>query len=209
MFIELIDLFRCPVDHEDSWLVAAFSRMDGRFVVEGKLGCPVCSGSYPIVGGVAEFAPGESEPGARHFTADDTIRFAALLGLTRPSMTIVIEGPEAACAFSLAEMSDCRVIVLNPPPDLGESERVGAVRAGERIPLAAASVDGFIATSHQGARLQEAARVLRPGGRIVAASGAAITPIFRELARDDRNVVGEAAGPLIGLSRGLPVKTAN
>ena len=202
MFIELIDLLRCPVDHEDSWLVAAFTKMDGRFVIEGKLGCPVCSASYAIARGVAEFVSRDVDGDTPHITADDTLRFGALLGLTRPGKTIVIEGPEAASAFALAEMSQCRVIVLNAPEDFGESESVGTVTASERIPLAAASADGIIATSTRGARLQEAARILKPGGRIVAGADAAVTPVFRELARDDRNVVGEAVGPIINLSRG-------
>ena len=32
----MIDLLRCPREHEETWLVAAFNRMEGRFIVEGK-----------------------------------------------------------------------------------------------------------------------------------------------------------------------------
>ena len=34
MFIELVDSLRCVASHEETWLVASVSRMDGRHVVE-------------------------------------------------------------------------------------------------------------------------------------------------------------------------------
>ena len=43
MFIELVDALRCPVAHAESWLVAAAIRMEARHIVDGTLGCPVCS----------------------------------------------------------------------------------------------------------------------------------------------------------------------
>ena len=42
MFVEIIDLLRCPNAHAESWLVAAAARTVGRHIVEGTLGCPVC-----------------------------------------------------------------------------------------------------------------------------------------------------------------------
>ncbi len=203
MFIELIDLLRCPVDHEESWLVAAFTKMDRRFVLEGKLGCPVCSRTYPIAGGAALFG---GEPlvvagGEGDISSDETIRTAALLGLTRPGSTIVMEGPEAATAVRLSEMTEARVIVVNAIVGSGESERVGLVSAKERLPFATSSADGVLFTSQRGARLEEALRILKPGGRLVVRAGVTVIPHFRELARDDRNVVGESVGPLIALSR--------
>ena len=206
MFIELIDLLRCPVDHEDSQLVAAFTKTEGRFVLEGRLGCPMCHAGYAIVNGVAEFSPRAAAPGMPPADTDDPIRFAALLGLTRPGATIVIEGPEADCAPTIAAMTECRVIVVNTPSSLRESERVGVITAGERMPVAPASVDGFLASSGDAARFQEAARILRPGGRIVAPADSAVAPPFRELARDERHVVAEAVGPLIGLARSLATR---
>ena len=40
MFVELVDLLRCPHAHEDSWLVAAADETADRHIVHGSLGCP-------------------------------------------------------------------------------------------------------------------------------------------------------------------------
>lgn len=203
MFIELIDLLRCPVPHEDSWLVAAFTRMDGRFVRTGKLGCPVCSSTYPIIDGTAHFEPamtGDADlpaPAAE----EDVVRDAALLGLTRPGALVVIVGSSAAGAAQLAEMTESRVIVVNPVARIDEIERVGIVTAGDRIPLADGSADGLITDDSSSTLATEAARLLKPGGRIVAVAGADLGARFHELARDERNVVAESRGPLVGLTR--------
>ena len=203
MFIELIELLRCPALHEESWLVAAFTRMEGRFVRQGKLGCPVCSRTYPIVDGTAHFVPGVSTDAPLPEAAPDeeVVRAAALLGLTRPGSLVIVFGSSAAAAAQLAEMTESRVIVVNPAVRIDETERVGIVHAGERIPLADASADGIICDDASIALIAEAARLLRPGGRIVAAAGADLGPRFNELARDERNVVAESRGQLFSLKR--------
>jgi uncharacterized protein YbaR (Trm112 family) len=203
MFIELIDLLRCPVPHEDSWLVAAFTKMDGRFVRQGKLGCPVCSNTYPIVDGTAHFELAVSADPALAAPAsdDEVVRAAALLGLTRPGALVLIMGSSGAGAAQLAEMTDSRVIIVNPPMRIAETEKVGIVTAGARLPLADASADGMIIDDSSSALVSEAARLLKPGGRIVAGPDADLGPRFTELARDERNVVAESRGPLVGLTR--------
>ena len=55
MFIELVDSLRCIVPHDDTWLVASVGRMDGRHVIDGTLGCPVCHRQFPIRDGAAWF----------------------------------------------------------------------------------------------------------------------------------------------------------
>ena len=206
MFIELIDLLRCPVEHEESWLVAAFTKMDRRFVIEGKLGCPVCFASYPIVDGVAEFAPPESlrSSDSAEVSEEGVMRIAALLGLTRPGMTIVIEGPDVMLSPSLVELTHARVITLNAASKLRETEFVAGVTAATRLPFAGRSIDGLVLgtmpVSHT--MVLEAARVLNHGGRLVApASMDAELGAFRELARDERHVVLESVCELVRLSR--------
>ena len=55
MFIELVDSLRCPRVHEDTWLVASVTCFDGRFIVEGSLGCPICRQQYPVQRGIVDF----------------------------------------------------------------------------------------------------------------------------------------------------------
>ena len=67
MFIELTEILRCPADHEESYVVCVPTLMEGRRVVRGGIGCPVCHAEYPIVDGVAHFeAPMEGEGRARN-----------------------------------------------------------------------------------------------------------------------------------------------
>ncbi|HLA13696.1 MAG TPA: hypothetical protein VJZ25_01610, partial [Gemmatimonadaceae bacterium] len=175
----------------------------------GRLGCPVCASSYPIHGGVADFRDasdlsrvdsGNSRPQSIP-DPDDAFRFGAMLGLTRPGSLVVVEGAAATAASALSELTESRVIVLNPGAPIAETERVATVLAGERIPLAEASAGGIVTSKQDEARLRDAARILRPGGRIVAPAGTELGNQFIELARDERHVVAESIGQLVPLGR--------
>ena len=203
MYIELIDLLRCPRDHEETWMVAAFTRMDGRFVIEGKLGCPVCSASYRISSGIADLRVDSSIPAHQENPAtanpDRAMRLAALLNLTRPGALAILEGDNAGSAPEVSGIGQCRVIALNPALRVEDSERVATVLADARIPFASSSVYG-IAMSDE--RLSDdTARVLQAGGRAVLPAGANLPGGLNELARDDRNVVAEFVGPMVSLRR--------
>jgi len=209
MYIELIDLLRCPREHDDTWLVAAFTKMDGRFIVTGKLGCPVCNSTFAIEKGRADLrlpdARDQGEHAAKSLTGhdpDSAVRLAAMLGLTRPGSLAVLSGAESSLARAVSELTDCRVIVLDPSDAIPDSERIAGIFAGRRIPLAAASVDGIV-TTDSGAGLSDAVRVLKPGGRLVTSIQFALPPNCRELARDESYIVAELVGPLLKLSRQL------
>lgn len=64
MHIELVDLLRCPSPHEETWLVAAVTRFDGRDIVEGALGCPTCHRQFPVRLGEVDFAGAGGAGGA-------------------------------------------------------------------------------------------------------------------------------------------------
>jgi uncharacterized protein YbaR (Trm112 family) len=202
VFIEMIDLLRCPREHEETWLVAAFSEMDGRFVVEGKLGCPICKASYDIVDGVACFGGEISEAFAPNVSAESVMRTAALLNLMRPGLLVVLCGSEASAAEDLSQLAQCRVIAMNPAANIEDTDHVGTIVTTDRIPLATASVDA-IAIGDCHSLLTDASRVLRPSGRLTISAETELPPGFRELARDDQQIVAEAMGPLLAIQRGI------
>jgi len=213
MHIEFIDLLRCPRPHEETWLVAALHRMDGRHVVEAKLGCPVCGAEFFIREGVAIFPGKESGDAAIHYRVGElsplqdavAMRIAAFLDLTRPGKLVLLAGGLATESELVSELADARVISLNPRSDVQvpPSDRVAELRVSTRLPLAARSLDGIaLDESHSTLEmLAEAARLLRPRGRLLAVTRSELSPEFRELARDPDHVVAEYVGELVTLTR--------
>jgi uncharacterized protein YbaR (Trm112 family) len=210
VYIELIDLLRCPNDHDESWLVAAFNKMEGRFVIEGKLGCPVCNASYPITTGIADMRgdalpdPETSDAGRSSVEDEATaLRIAAMLGLTRAGSIAVLVGVSPDIPGIVAEMTSTRVIGVNPTSAVhDEKENVALVYSGARLPFASASVDGIMLSSNASTGdVQEAVRVLATGGRLVAPATVELAGNLRELARDEHHIVAEFTGPLLSLSR--------
>ncbi|MFL5501385.1 MAG: hypothetical protein ACJ79Q_09145 [Gemmatimonadaceae bacterium] len=209
MFIELIDLLRCVNEHEDTWLVASFSEITNRFVMEGTLGCPICHAEYPIRNGVADFTAGEpirecdDERGAAgHKREELATRAGAYLDATQPGATIVLGGLWAYAAQELAAMADLRVIALNAPGEVKVSERVGLVRAAKRIPLAANSVQGVAFDAWFEKSISgDAVRVVRPGGRIVGPTAFETPQQTAVLAHDDNYWVAERPAEVIALRR--------
>jgi len=66
VLLELTEILRCPRDHEESFVVCVAHRTEGRQVVRGVVGCPVCRAEFPIRDGVLDFTAfgsGAAEPG--------------------------------------------------------------------------------------------------------------------------------------------------
>ena len=205
----MIDLLRCVNDHQDSWLVASFRSITNRIVVEGTLGCPICSAEYEITNGVVDFTRGASAPSldversvAPHEREDHATRAGAYLDATQPGATIVLGGLWAHAAQELADMADVRVIAINPPSEVKESERVGLVRIGEKIPLAADSVHGVALDAWFPEAVANAAiRVLKAGGRIVGPESMTHPADATVLAHDDKYWVAEKPVEMISITR--------
>ena len=209
MFIELIDLLRCIRPHDDTWLVASFNKVNHRFVEEAKLGCPSCSAQYWIRGGVADFSGeivlpecDDERKAASHRREELATRAGAYLEATEPGATVVLGGLWAYAAQELSEMAEVRVIALNGPSEVKESETVGLVRVGSEIPLAAGSVLGVAVDGWFPANIVESAlRVVRPGGRIVGPIANKAPSELSILAHDDKYWVAQKAHEVITISR--------
>jgi len=191
MFIELIDVLRCPMAHEESWLVLASARIDGRDVMEGVLGCPVCQAEYPIVDGVVRFAR-ESRPAevAEPSSQEEALRLAALLDLSDSRGYAIITGTLGSNAPSLRALTDVQLLLVNPPPHIEMGNGLSGLALGSdwtALPLASSSARAVaLADSTSSSQLLAAVRVVRPSGRVLAPVALALPDGVAELARDDR-----------------------
>ncbi|MBK6421190.1 MAG: hypothetical protein IPF77_03030 [Gemmatimonadetes bacterium] len=146
MFIELTDHLRCPAEHPESFLVLIPHRMDGRRVLEGLLGCPVCQAEYPITAGVVRFGdslPPMPAPGA---AADQPPASAlhAFLGLEGPGGYVGLVGEAAAAADALAGLLPGVHLALVNPPGVPLPAAATSVLRSPRLPLKARSLRGIV-----------------------------------------------------------------
>ena len=181
--------------------------------MRGTLGCPVCAAEYPVRGGLVDFravdgdaeeAPGADGPEAQDEA--DAMRIAALLGLADPGGVVMLMGRWAASAPALeALVPGTQFLLVNPVAPVFPF--ASAVRTGEVLPIAAGAIRAaaFDAAGAPRMTTRQAARVLRPGGRLLAAAGEPVPDEVAELARDDSQWVGErkadASGPVLHLTR--------
>ena len=209
MFIELIDLLRCINAHDDTWLVASFKNVSNRFVLEAGLGCPSCSGQYPIHGGIADFSAGTSLPScdaeraaASHSREELATRAGAYLEATEPGATIALGGVWAYAAQELSEMAEIRVLALNAPAEVKESQTVGLLHVGSEIPVAPGSLLGVALDAWFPAKIVESAvKAVRPGGRIVGPTVIPPPAGLAVLAHDSAYWVAQKAPDVVKLSR--------
>ena len=205
----MIDLLRCVNAHEDTWLVASFREIANRIVIEGTLGCPVCSAEYEIKNGIVDFTRGQSvadseaeRAAAGHRREELATRAGAYLDVTQPGTTIVLGGLWAYAAQELADMADVRVIALNAPREVRESDRVGLVRIADSIPLASSSAHGVALDAWlRSATIDDAVRVTKPVGRVVSPVSFAAPADVVVLAHDEHYWVAEKTPEMIPLRR--------
>lgn len=172
MFIELTDILRCPVSHEEQYLVLVPGEMAHRMVRTGRLGCPVCHREYLIIDGEAVFAP---ETEARPVASDsalavDPSALAAFLGLSGPGGYIALVGDIVRLGAALIdEVPGVHLVGLNPPPGTVELPMMSLARAAS-IPIRSRSLRGVIlggGYAEDPAWQTEAARSVLPGLRVV------------------------------------------
>lgn len=167
MFIELTDHLRCPGDHDEAYLVLLPDRMDGRRVIAGHLGCPVCGWSASVEEGVLDVGGGTAATGPFGLEAGAV---QALLGLSGPGGFVALVGAAARVAPGLAALLPGVVLVaVNPPDDLPADAPVEVLRAG-RLPLKHACLRGAVLDRGHAAEstwLAATAGAVLPGLRLV------------------------------------------
>lgn len=219
MLLELSEVFVCPACRPAQGMVLMVDRMEGRRVVEGRLGCPGCDLRVPVRRGTIRFdlAAGEEEPapgsGAPAETGDGrespellreagpeeaAVRLAALLGADRAEGYLLLgPGLSPLAAGVAARAPDAEVLTLAEAPAEGAEEGVAPAVGvdAEELPLFTGRMAGcaLVAPSRRG--LREGARVIREGARLaVLAPGPGTREALAELpvrtrAGDDRAVV--------------------
>jgi len=193
MFIELTDHLRCPADHAEQYLVLLPSRMEGRRVVSGDLGCPVCGTVVRVDNGIVDFGDARPSDGKTSLSAD---ALAALTGLTGPGGYVTLAGGVTSLASGLAALlPGVRLVLVNPPVGTDDTETGSVIRAA-RLPLKTASMRGVAVGADltwEEAWIADAERVVLPGLRVVGEGGE--PPIGME-------VLGQAGGVWVGRSVG-------
>jgi len=191
VFIELTDHLRCPAPHEEAYLVLVPYEMDGRMVVRGVLGCPICQREFRINRGVAVFElngrTGEAAPAVTTSVAADAI--VAFLGLEGPGGYLGLFGSASAFAADLeTDLPGVHLVVLNPPDGCLSSPSVSLLR-GPTAPIKSRSLRGVVLGGDIGSNpdwQKEAGRCVLPGLRVV---GQGTPPRLPEL-----ESLGEAGG---------------
>ena len=173
----------------------AARRTEERHVLEGTLGCPVCRAEYPIHDGIADFtdratparataSPLETLPPADHL--------AAMLNLGDALGFAVLIGAWGARADALIELVDAPPLLLvDPPAGVVMGHGLSGIRATGSLPLATGAARAVAIDATDPARVADAVRVTRVGGRIVAPAESPVPDAVRELARDGTVWVGE------------------
>jgi len=197
MFIEIVDALRCPVPHEESWLVASATRMEARHIVDGLLGCPVCHAEYPVKHGVADFRreptlPLRAEPDPLlRGDATTAMHLAAFLGLSDATGFVVLLDEWGAQASALREMVETPIMLVDPPAGREGEPGISVVLSDGIPPLASGAARATAIGQSNAERVAAAVRLTRAGGRLVAPATLPLPDGVREIARDDALWVGE------------------
>ncbi len=197
MFIELTDHLRCVADHDESFLVLIPHQMEGRRVLRGTLGCPVCQAEYPIEAGVVDLGP--ASPPIVSGMPEGGLEPAALLaflGLEGPGGYVGLVGEAARAAGDIAAaLPGIHLVLINPVDAMEPSPGVSVLRA-RRMPLKARSLRGVVVgipAAADRAWQADAIRAVLPGLR---ATGMGPTPVVEGF-----ELLGAAEGWWVGVRR--------
>ena len=185
MNVALSDLVTCPHCGPTYGLILLPYEVRDRRVVSGVLGCANCRERYPVEGGVADLRPpggvtpaaeAQAEAEAQEAQAPEAaeaaaVRLAALLDLAEGAGTVLLVGHSPVQAARVAALVDeVEVVVAEPAGDGapgGGSSGVSRIRLEGGIPFRSGGLRGVALTGPAAALLEEGARAVGPGGRLV------------------------------------------
>ena len=199
MFIELVDVLRCPRPHDDSWLVLRADTLRDRHVLQGALGCPICRAEYGIEEGEVRFGDAAAEAAQGPLPewatgAEAPLRLAALLGLMDVRAPVVLCGEWCRLAERVAGAIAAPYLLVDPPVAVAHDRpELSVLRVRDALPLAAGGAHAVAldAGAVSAGLVGSAARAVRDGGRLLAPVATPLPPGFVELARDDDLWVAE------------------
>jgi uncharacterized protein YbaR (Trm112 family) len=216
MHLDIVDVLRCPADHEQMPVVAVPHRVDGREMISGTIGCPRCGAEYPVADGVLDMrSTGVAEVsgggGARASIddADFPLRLAAMMDLTYGRAFGVIVGGWGAHAPALRSLTPTPLVLVDPPDPLASShwEKVSVILA-ESLPFLDATVPAIaLSPGVASGRLREVAAAAAPRARIVTLPSSTLPAGLTELARDESFVVSERQPQPLVLALGRRAST--
>jgi uncharacterized protein YbaR (Trm112 family) len=193
MFLPLVDVLRCPVAHEETWLVASIDRAEDRDIITGALGCPQCLAEYPIREGIVLFGADIPLPEYRAPDESAAMRLAAGLDLTDARMTAVLHGAWASQAPLIRGFSPAQLLMVNAPAGIVTGDGISLVRA-LRAPLASASVNAAAFDADASPEMiASLITSLRPNGRLLGPASVPVPAGLSELARDDEVWVAQSS----------------
>jgi uncharacterized protein YbaR (Trm112 family) len=210
VLLELSEILACPACGPPQVMVAVVHSAEGRRVTEGFLGCPACEARFAITDAVArlvvEGAPGRVEPSDSGSTlAPDTpVLLAALMGLEAGHGPVLLARGLAGAAAGLAGLAPSTEVIQLTGPGTANEEEGGeegrgagisrvAVTAGA-LPFQSGRLWGIgLAGPSDVDLLQEAARLLVPGGRVVVVRPSGEAPRAAEAAGLEVLAVDERA----------------
>ena len=208
MFVELLEYLRCPRPHEESALVVSATRTDARHVVDGVLGCPVCSAEFRVADGVAWFT--EREPGGRAEPPSDAaaMRLAAFLQLTDARGVAALCGRFASHAGGIAALTDTPLVLVNAPAM--DADVAASIVVDDVLPFAAATLRAAAIDESTSAPLAASiVRAVRAAGRVAGPATTTVPADIIEIARDDQLWVAEkSAAPDTPAPRLVPIARA-
>lgn len=162
MHIELTDHLRCPEPHDEAFLVLLPGRMDGRRVMGGELGCPICQWSTTWDDGIPDFGGGVVAVGDPPCDAGALV---AMLGVEGAGGWLALAGTLAGLAPDVSTLlPGVGIVAINPPPSLRPEGGVQLLRSG-RWPIKQHALRGVALGEGVGEWTEQALGSVLPGLR--------------------------------------------